>query len=279
MTQDRSSAEMNSQEKESPPAQDGRVAPAFATRPPYTARLSARSALYTDLRLLLDWRAEPLTRSQYQQLVLEENCLSRSSVSARRKVWRELQYRYILDRDRPLFSSFWQEWGTCQSEIERGLTAYLLFAMNDPLVADLGLNWLYNRLRAAPAELRVEEVRNFLRLASQSEHPEIRAWTEDTQLHVAQHYMASIRDFGLARGKFRKASVRPGLHGAPIRFLVRALRLSGREDFEIVTAPIFRLMALEGHEVIDALGELNLRGELRFRMQADVIELDIEERG
>jgi hypothetical protein len=41
------------------------------------------------------------------------------------------------------------------------------------------------------------------------------------------------------------------------------------------TAPVFRLLALDGTEVIDALGELNRQGELRFRMQADVIELEI----
>jgi len=38
---------------------------------------------------------------------------------------------------------------------------------------------------------------------------------------------------------------------------------------------VFRLLALDGTEVIDALGELNRQGELRFRMQADVIELEI----
>jgi hypothetical protein len=42
-----------------------------------------------------------------------------------------------------------------------------------------------------------------------------------------------------------------------------------------LASPVFRLLALEGTEVIDALGELNQQGELRFRMQGDVIELEI----
>jgi hypothetical protein len=258
---------------------NGHVPPALAGQAPYAARLSARSALYTDLQLLLDQRPEPLSRTQYQKLIVEDNCLARSSVSSRRKIWAELSKRYLLDRESPLFRAFWREWQASRSDSERGLTAYSLLALNDRLVSDLGLNWLYSHLRRAPVELRVDEVRDFLRRAAQTEHPEVRAWTEDTQLHVAQHYMASIRDFGLARGKLRKTSVRPGLHGAPIRLLIRALRLAGNKDLEIVTAPIFRLLALEGHEVIDALGELNRRGDLRFRMQADVVELDIEEGG
>ena len=63
---------------------------------------------------------------------------------------------------------------------------------------------------------------------------------------------------------------------APVRLLVRALRLVGARPLALVGAPIFRLLALEGHEVIDALGEVNRREALRFRMQGDVVELDIE---
>src|ERR1022692_2873412 len=235
---------------------EGQVATALASRARYSSRLSARSALYTDLQILLDDRAEPLSLDEYRRQVIDQNCLARSSTSARRKLWEELRKRYLLDRERPLFLAFWQEWHRCRSEPERGLTAYIFLARNDRLVADLGLNWLFSYLRKAPAELRVDDVRNFIKRAAETDHPEIQAWTEDTRLHVAQHYMASIRDFGLARGKVRKTSVRPALYGAPIRLLIRALRLARTGDFEIVTAPVFRLLALDGTEVIDALGEL-----------------------
>jgi hypothetical protein len=254
---------------------EGQVATTLDPSARYTSRLSTRSALYTDLQILLDDRAEPLPLDGYRKLVIEENCLARSSTSARRKLWEELRKRYLLDRERPLFLAFWHEWRRCKSEPERGLTAYLLFALNDRLVADLGLNLLYSYLRKAPAELRVDDVLNFIKRAADSDHPEIQGWTEDTRLHVAQHYMASIRDFGLARGKVRKTSVRPALYGAPVRLLIRALRLARIRDLEIVTAPVFRLVALESTDVIDGLGELNRQGELRFRMQADVIELEI----
>ncbi len=73
----------------------------------------------------------------------------------------------------------------------------------------------------------------------------------------------------------RKTTVRPALYGAPTRLLTRALRLVGTRDFEIVRAPIFRLLGLDVTEVVDALGELNRQGALRFRMQGDVVELDL----
>jgi hypothetical protein len=46
---------------------------------------------------------------------------------------------------------------------------------------------------------------------------------------------------------------------------------------EIVRSRAFRLLALDESEVIDALGELNRLGALRFRMQSDVVELDVRE--
>ncbi len=57
--------------------------------------------------------------------------------------------------------------------------------------------------------------------------------------------------------------------------MIRALRLVDTRDFDIVRAPIFRLIGLEESEVIDALGELNRQGALHFRMQGDIVELDL----
>ncbi len=101
--------------------------------------------------------------------------------------------------------------GAVQSPIQSaGSPPIHLLALNDRLVADLGTQWLYTYLRRAPAELRVEEVRNFIRRAGETGHPEVREWTEDTQLHVAQHYMASIRDFGSGARQEQEIESAPG---------------------------------------------------------------------
>jgi hypothetical protein len=251
------------------------LVPALASATPYSSRLSARSALYTDLSLLLGTADRLLPSDEYRVLVLEENCLARASTSSRRKIWKELKSRYILDAGHPLFAGFWTEWTKSVSEQERGLTAYCLLALNDRLVADLSTELLFPLLRRAPAALAVGDVQAFLERAARA-HPEVGDWSEQTKKALAQKYAASIRDFGLAKGMVRKTTIRPALYGAPVRLLVRALRLAGVSEMEIVRAPIFRLLALEGPEIIDAFGELNRQGALRFRIQGDVIELNIE---
>ena len=241
----------------------------------YSSRLSARSALYTELRLLLDGRVDALSSGSYRHLVIEENCLARGPVSARRKLWKELHARYRLDGADPLFAAFWQEWRRSKVEPERSLTAYILFALNDRLVSDLGTEWLFPLLRRSPAELRVGDVLAFLARARQ--HPEVAKWSEQTTEAVAQKYCASVRDFGLAKGVIRKVTVRPALYGSPVRLLVRALRLAETPPFALVQAPIFRLLGVDTTEVVDALGELSRTGALHFRMQGDVVELDFRE--
>jgi hypothetical protein len=152
-----------------------------------------------------------------------------------------LKARYRLDAKDPFFAAFWAEWCHCVSEAELGLTAYILFALNDRLVADLGTEWLSPLLRRAPAEVRLADVLAFTKRAEVT-HPEVRSWSEQTRLAVAKKYCASIRDFGLAKGFVRKTTVRPALYGAPVRLLVRALRLAGVVPFDLVRARIFRLL-------------------------------------
>ncbi len=241
---------------------------------PYSSRLSARSALYTELHQLLDAEDRALTSAEYRKRVVDENRLARSSMAARAKLWKELKARYRLDGQDPLFAAFWAEWQRCGSEAERSLTAYVFFALNDRLVADLGTEWLYPLLRRAPAEIRLADVVAFIERSFLA-HPEAQAWSEETRHAVAQKYTASIRDFGLARGAVRKTSVRPALYGAPVRLLVAALRLAGVAPLHLVQSSAIRLLCLETTEVIDALGEMNRIGALRFRMQGDVVELDV----
>ena len=249
--------------------------PALNPGAPYTSRLSARSALYTDLHVLLSAGVTPRS-SSFRSLVIDENRLVRKSVAARQKTWQELKSRYILDTNHPLFAAFLREWRRSRSEAERGLTTYILLSLNDRLVADLGTHWLFPLLRRAPAELRIADIRGFIDRTAKK-HPEVRSWSDQTRTAVARKYAASIRDFGLAKGTINKVTIRPALYGAPVRLLVRILRLVGLRPLELIRAPIFRLLALDGPEVIEALGELNRADALSFRIQGDIVELDIDE--
>ena len=242
---------------------------------PCMARLSARSALYTDLQVLFEAKPEQLSLAEYRHAVLDDNVLARGSVASRKKIFQELKGRYLLNSVNPLFSAFYEQWRRCRSEHERALTVYVMLALNDKTVMVTSQEWLFPQLRRAPCELRTGDLESFLRQLGKNEHPEIAEWTPITLTRVAQHYLASIRDFGLATGTTKKLAVRPALYGSPVRLLLAALRLRRVTPLAVVRHEAFKLLGIAPEEVVDALSQLNREEELRFRMQADVVEIGI----
>ncbi|MHB8875064.1 MAG: S16 family serine protease [Myxococcaceae bacterium] len=97
--------------------------PGLDAAAPYVSRRSTRSALFTELHLLLETERSPLSPAEYRARIVRENKLSRASASARSKLWQELKSRYRLDAADPLFAAFWPEWRRCATDAERGLAS------------------------------------------------------------------------------------------------------------------------------------------------------------
>lgn len=238
------------------------------------ARISSRSALANDFLMLME-RAPGFTPADFRNSVLKENALTRASHSARLKLFKELKGRYLLDEGSPLFVAFLREWQTHSDSQERQLLAYTLFTLNDRTVYVTSRDWLFPRLQQASSELRIGDLTVFFQSIGRKDHPEVAEWTPITLTRVAQHYLASVRDFGLATGGIRKIAVRPSLRPAAFRLILRALTLAGIPAAQVIQHEAFKILGIAPTEVLDSLAELNRRGSLRFRMQADVIELSL----
>jgi hypothetical protein len=238
------------------------------------ARISSRSALANDFLMLMD-RVPGFAPADFRNSVLKENSLTRGSHSARLKLFKELKGRYLLDDGSPLFAAFLGEWQTHSDSQERQLLAYTLFTLNDRTVYVTSRDWLFPRLQQASSELRIGDLMVFFQSIGRKDHPEVAEWTPITLTRVAQHYLASVRDFGLANGGIRKVAVRPSLRPAAFRLVVRALTLAGVPSAQIIQHEAFKILGIATTGVLDALAELNRHGALRFRMQADVIELSL----
>lgn len=238
------------------------------------ARISSRSALATDFIMLME-RVPEYRANAFRKSVIDDNVLARGSVSARKKLFQEIKGRYLLENDAPLFAAFLDEWRAHPDIQDRQLLAFVLFAVNDRTVFLTSRDWLYPHLRQASSELRIGDLIVFFQRISKTKYPEIADWTPTTLTRVAQHYLASVRDFGLATGGTRKIAVRPSLRAAPVRFLLRVLLQNGVPVTEIIRHDAFRILGIAPDEIVEVLYELNRHGALRFRMQADVIELSL----
>jgi len=250
------------------------VIPALDKSGRLLARISSRSALATDFSMLME-RVPEYRADAFRSAVIDDNVLARTSVSARAKVYTEIKGRYLLDPQSPLFTAFLDEWRAHPDSHDRQLLIYVLFALNDRTVFITSREWLFPHLRQASSELRVGDLIVFFQQLGKRCYPEVADWTPITLTRVAQHYLASVRDFGLATGGTRKVAVRPSLQPAPVRLLVRALQIVGIPPSGIIRHESFKLLGIGPGEVVEVLSELNRQGALRFRMQADVIELSL----
>ncbi|HXM70266.1 MAG TPA: hypothetical protein VN970_03980, partial [Thermoanaerobaculia bacterium] len=68
---------------------------------------------------------------------------------------------------------------------------------------------------------------------------------------------------------------RPAPGAAPVRFLLRALLLSGASNVAAVQSPRFRLLGLSLDETVALLFRLSAEGSLRCRIQGGVVDLDL----
>ncbi len=240
----------------------------------FLARLSSRSGLLTDFRRVMDHGGSQKPDT-IRGLILEGNLLARATTAARAKLFKELKGRYLLDPAIPIFSAFLSEWGMATSPEEKNLLAFVLLALNDRTVMVTSCEWLYPHLRKADSELRVGDLETYCIATSKAAHPEVSNWTPTTLRRVAQHYLATVRDCGMATGTIRKLAHRPALYAAPVRLLLHALQLSRVPLPEIIAHDAFKILGIAPGEVADTLAELNRQGALSFRQQADVIELTL----
>lgn len=240
----------------------------------FLARLSSRSGLLTDFRRVMDHGGSQNPEA-IRGLILEGNLLARTTAAARAKLYKELKGRYLLDPAIPIFSAFLSEWRTTTSPDEKNLLAFVLLALNDRTVMVTSCEWLFPHLRKADSELRVGDLETYFIAAGKGAHPEVSKWTPNTLRRVAQHYLATVRDCGMATGTIRKLAHRPALYAAPVRLLLNALQLSRVPLPEIIAHDAFKILGIAPGEVADTLSELNRQGSLSFRQQADVIELTL----
>lgn len=215
------------------------------------------------------------TVAGFRHSVIELNVLARSSIASRAKLLTELRGRYILNESSPIFASFLKEWKATECEQAHSLLVFALLALNDRTVMVTSCEWLFPHLQQPGSELRSTDLDAFLLSMARTTHPEIALWSDETRLRVVQHYLASIRDFGLATGGAKKLSVKPALYAAPVRLLIQALLIAGTNSSVIVRHEAFKILGIAPNEVIDMLAELNRQGSLHFRIQADIVELSL----
>ncbi len=238
---------------------------------PYTARLAGAGSLLDELEAVLDVAPEHASSADFRRLIMEGNAARKSTANARMWAWKRLKLRYLLDAPQSReFRAFRKTHATARTEADRRITAALMFARTDALFRDVTLQLVSPRLATLGTVVEAETIRadveDRMRAAGLG-------WSSESLRSIANHLLSALGDFGFIEGHRvrRIAGLRPGVE--PAVFAARLGRLEGLTDRANIDSRWFRLLGLDADAAVGALLGAARAGALRFRMQADVVEL------
>ena len=241
---------------------------------PYTARLAGAGALLDELEAVLHAARVEASRDDFRRLILDENAARKSTANARMWAWKRLKLRYLLDSpELPEFKAFRTAHATARTEEDRRLIAALMLARTDALFRDVTLEAVSRGLRTPGLVIEPESIRGHV---EEKMHASGLTWSAESLRSITNHLLSALADFGFIEGfrVRRTARVRPGVESTA--FAATLGRLEGLTDRANLESRWFRLLGLDDEETASALREAARAGALRFRMQADVVELVID---
>lgn len=237
--------------------------------------LAGAGSLLSELRLLMERPLEVTPPAEIQRWIVEENILAKRTQSGRVKVAKKLRERYLLDPGRAVFSDFCNAWRATDDDSQRALLAYLLFGARDGFFRTSACRWLSPRLRQPGTPLTPPaDFERFIGVVA-AEHPGVASWGNTTRLRASQHFLTAARDFGLATGKVNKVSVRPAVGPVVTWYSARLSILQKLPPRDALTSDWFVMLGFDMAEAVHALYGMAASGLGRFRIEGQVVELDL----
>ena len=240
------------------------------------ASLAGAGSLLTELRAVMECPVESASAGDIVAWIVEGNVAAKRTQSGRVEVLKKLRRRYGLDPASPRFAAFTSAWRAATDGAQQGLLAYLLYGTHDGFVRMASCEWLAPRLRQTAMLLPREEVDRYIDALAHRE-PDVEGWGPATRLSVAQHYLTAVRDYGLASGTVRKRSVKPLVGPVVTHYCATLALLEGLSPRDALTSDWFRMLGLDLPQVVDALYKMAGEGLGKFRVEGQVVELQLND--
>lgn len=150
---------------------------------------------------------------------------------------------------------------------------YYYSAQNDETLRDIVFEVVNPRRQAGFSDIHLDHVIRKLRDWS-SEGKTTSAWGEDTLLHVAQHALASLRDFGILEGVTQKYLTPVMLPIEPFAFIAFDLLKKNGSGDRVLHSPEWGLFNLKPNDVEEHLIEAHQQKLCEYFAAGAVIRLE-----
>lgn len=219
--------------------------------------------MLAELTLLLDWVTDPgASRHDYQQAIMVDNCLGKTSVSNRRLSAKHLIELYGLDPSLAIFRMMLFLWH--RDKEARSQLALLCSYARDSLLHNLA-----DRFVQLPAGTRItsQQTEEWI------EALEPNRFNKATLRSTAQNINATWTQAGYLKGKVVKTrTIVPPSAGAVVYALFLAY-LTGARGTELFQSSFVKLLDCNANEARQASMTASQRGWLHMKQITDVVDI------
>ncbi len=239
---------------------------------PYSGRNSSKGALLPEIEQVLAALNAGLPIAEVRQRALDGDLFTQRARSTRQRIWWAIHHLYL---SQPAWGShdLSETFVTFGPQSREFLSLlYLHYALRDRLTFDFVTQVLWPRWQAHQLTVTPEDLRAFLD-QTKDDQPHIAEWAESTQIGLARHILAALRDFGVLVGQQKKTLTQPLLPLFTARHLLRILSEEGAQGADVLRAPTWQLFFLTEHEVAHTLSRLAQERVIHFERVGDTVVL------
>ena len=241
--------------------------------PTYSSALSGKGSLLQETVAVLRQIDQGHSTEQIRAMVIEQDLLSKTTLSTRESVWDHIHARYLSD-DRRAHTLARMVVHAPDRQTERLVLFYEL-CRSSSLLYDVMAECVYPHYGAGYSGIDKTVIQRYFD-ESAANHPELTEWSPQTREKVVSNILTALRDFGLLRGTQRKEFSRLYVPLAAFVYVLYRLAADGvTAPRQVLEARDWRLFFLEQSDVVVLLDEATAAGHCAFKHQGDVYTLEL----
>jgi hypothetical protein len=184
----------------------------------YSGRISGVVSTINETKIFFREKNSGLTIEEIYSKVVNDNLFDKTSLSLRKK--HSIYKKRFIDNSN-VNSKLLQK--IVVSDLDESIKNYIIyyyFAKSEFILHDITCKLLYNMYLEGKSIVTTNDILLFIEKQSVSSHKEIANWTESSKTHVAQHYLAIMKDFGFLKGSQKKKFAIPFIPTEVILFIL-----------------------------------------------------------
>lgn len=236
--------------------------------------LKGTAALGDVLSLLRAWHPEEEDPSTFLDRAVEENLLGKQSQSRAEDVVKKVFGRRYMPGGSPVPARLLRKLllaGESREVLDRLL--YYHAALAEHLLYRVAVEVVYDLRTREVDRVRTSDVERLLDDLS-SENAEDEGYAPSVRERLAQHALASLRDFGVLEGRAQKRIAAVRVPDPVVGYIAYWLREEGLSSKRIVEHEDWRLFLLHRREVEDRVIDVAGMGYFEYRTAGDIHRFD-----